>query len=219
MKKVLAIHGSPRGGGNSSILLEHFVDGLGDKSVETKSVVARDLNLEYCHGCLRCNLIKKCSIRDDDWEWLSQDILEADILVFATPVYFHHLPAPMKTILDRFRSFVKVVITESGLQHIPWQSWNKEFVLLLTMGSSNDSDAQPIIDLFRYITSILGSGNRLQTITATRLAMIKQIVKSEEELKALYPKLNLPVDMASGDYIRNQRVLEKCTLLGRKVTT
>jgi hypothetical protein len=75
--------------------------------------------------------------------------------------------------LDRFRPFNHVQITETGLEHTPWQEWKKDFVLLLTMGSPDPSDAKPVIDLFDFVKSILGHGNKLHVITATRVAVAR----------------------------------------------
>ncbi|MDX2444326.1 MAG: flavodoxin family protein [Bacteroidales bacterium] len=214
MKKVLAFNGSPRRFGNTSVLLKHFRKGAETNSPIFREVLMNDLKLDHCNGCLRCNLIGRCSITGDDWQDLSQDILDADVLVFASPVYFHHLAGPMKVLIDRFRSFVKVQITESGLKHIPWQEWNKEFVLLLSMGSSDDSDARAIIELFEYMRSILGSSNKLSVISATRLAVIRQIEKTEEELSELYPKLGLSQNLVSADAQKNKLILDNCYQLG-----
>ncbi len=216
MKKILILDGSTRKQGNTSIMIQHFIEGAGADQVE--HVLAKDLNIKYCNGCLRCNLIKKCSIRDDDWESLSQKINEADILVFASPIYFHYVTAPLKNIIDRFRSFVHVQITETGLIHTPWNNWKKDFVLLMPMGSSDDSDAQPVIDLFDYMKDVLGDDNRLHVIKGTRLAVIKHIQKTEEELKELYPKLKLDQNLAGDDYKNNQAILRKCKELGEKLT-
>ena len=208
MKKILAFNGSPRPHGNTAHLLEQFIKGANRNEVNPEVIHPEKLNLAYCSGCLRCNLLGRCSISGDDWEALSAKILDADVLVFATPVYFHHLPAPLKMIIDRFRSFNHVRITETGLNHTPWQVWKKEFVLILTMGSSNPADADPIIDLFKFMTSILGPENRLHVMTATRLAVIKQVIKSEQELVELYKKLELPVHLAETDFRRNKEILE-----------
>jgi multimeric flavodoxin WrbA len=140
------------------------------------------------------------------------------VIVFASPIYFHHVTAPLKKFIDRFRSFVHVQISESELIHTPWEQWNKDFVLLLCMGSSDVSDAMPVIELFRFIRSILGPDNRLHIITATRLAVLKQILKTEEELVTLYTKLNLPIHLAKGDFKKNQEVLEQCYQLGNTLT-
>lgn len=163
-------------------------------------------------------MLKRCSLSGDDWADLSEKILAAEVLVFAAPVYFHHVPAPMKNILDRFRSFIHVQISEFGLIHTPWHTWNKHFVLILPMGSSDAADADPVIDLFRFMTSILGENNKLHVITATRLAVIKQILKSEEELKTLYGKMNLHEPLAPVDFERNKELLEACNKLGQELS-
>ncbi|MCB2197735.1 MAG: flavodoxin family protein [Bacteroidetes bacterium] len=218
MKKVLILDGSTRKMGNTSILIQHFTKGAEKNTTQIEHVLAKNLDIKYCNGCLRCNLIKRCSIRGDDWEELSQKINEADVLVFASPIYFHYVTAPLKNIIDRFRSFVHVQITETGLIHTPWKNWNKDFVLLLSMGSSDDSDAQPVIDLFEYMKDVLGDNNRLHVIKGTRLAVIKQVQKTEDELKELYPKLRLNEKLAEDDFKKNQKILKKCYELGEALT-
>lgn len=207
---ILAFNGSPRRKGNTSQLLNEFLLGAQEAGAKTEEIVAEDVNLKYCKGCLKCNLLKRCSIKGDDWMTLSFKVLNADALIFASPVYFHHLTAPLKKIVDRFRSFLNVQITEHGLKHTPWHEWRKNFVLLLCLGSSDDVDAQPIIDLFKFITNILGPDNKLHAIVATRLAIINQVKMTKEELNILYSKLNLPSHLVEQDYHRNQMLLKRC---------
>ncbi len=204
--------------GNTSILLEHFLNGAKSNTDYAEEIIARDSDVEYCRGCLRCNLLGRCSINNDDWGDISRKILDADVLVFASPVYFHHVSAPLKKLIDRFRSFIHVQITETGLIHTPRHEWNKDFVLLMSMGSPDDSDARPVIELFEFIRSVLGKNNRLHVITATRLAAVNQLIKTKEELKILYPKLKLPADIAGEDYSKNQEVLKRCYELGKSLT-
>ena len=218
MKKILVLDGSTRKQGNTAALIQKFTEGAQANSVEVEHILAKDLNIKYCNGCLRCNLVKRCSIRDDDWAELSQKINDADVLVFASPIYFHYVTAPLKNIIDRFRSFVHVQITETGLIHTPWNNWSKDFVLLLSLGSSDDSDAQPVIDLFEYMKEVMGDNNKLHVIKATRLAVIKQVQKTEDELKELYPKLMLDENLAKADFKNNQDILKKCFDLGNKLS-
>jgi len=213
---LLAFHGSPRQNGNSHALLQELIRGANETGVKVEQIAAQDINLKYCTGCLKCNLIKQCAIRDDDWQDLSQKILEADVLVFASPVYFHHLTTPLKKILDRFRSFMQVQITEHSLKHTPWHAWQKHFVLLLSQGSSNNDDAQPIIDLFKFMVEVLGSQNKLTSIVGTRLAVVNQVRLSKEELGMLYSKLKLPLHLVEQDYQHNQQLLQQCYELGKK---
>ncbi len=218
MKKIFAINGSPRPSGNTKFLLDAFLRGAEENSAKSTVYRANEINIKNCTGCLRCNLIKKCSIRDDDWENISRNILDSDIIVFASPVYFHHFPASVKAILDRFRSFIKVQITIESIKHEPWVEWKKDFVLILSMGSSDSIDAKPIIDLFEYISSILGPNNKLHVITATRLAVNKQINMQSQELEDLYSKLHIPVELAKTDSNLNKKRLMECYELGNKLS-
>ncbi len=219
MKKVLILDGSTRKNGNTSYLVQHFMDGAKEHTDLIEHILVKDLNIKYCNGCLRCNLIKRCAIRNDDWEELSTKILATDVLVFASPIYFHHVTAPLKNIIDRFRSFIHVQITETGLKHTPWHTWNKDFVLLLSMGSSDDIDAKPVIELFEFMKDILGDGNHLHTIKGTRLAITRQIQKSEIELQELYPKLKLPEKLAKLDFEKNKKLLNECFKLGENLSS
>jgi multimeric flavodoxin WrbA len=218
MKKILAFNGSPRSAGNTTHLLREFIRGTEENSGVPEICHSYRLSLEDCTGCLRCNVLKRCAVAGDDWSRLHNRILESDVLVFATPIYFQHLPASLKRVLDRFRSFAHVQITETGLIHTPYQPWNKDFVLILTMGSPDASDAQPVIDLFRYVSDIMGPENRLHVITGTRLAMVNQVVKTEEELSDLYRKMELPEYLAGEDFRRNRKLLDRCRALGRKLS-
>ena len=211
---ILAFNGSPRRRGNTSLLLNEFLRGARQADNHCEEIIADEISLKYCKGCLRCNLLKRCSISGDDWGELSRKILAADSIVFASPVYFHHLTSPLKKILDRFRSFINVTLTEGGLKHTPYHQWNKQFTLLLPMGSSDDRDAQPIIELFTFITSILGKGNQLSWIVGKRLAVAGQVSMSEEKLAGLYQKLGLPSSLSKEDYKRNQLLLQQCYELG-----
>jgi NAD(P)H-dependent FMN reductase len=218
VKNILAFNGSIRKDGNTSYLLESFLNGVKEYTSNIEEIAVSDINLEYCRGCLRCNLLRRCSITDDDWSDISGKILSADVLVFASPVYFHHVPAPLKKLIDRFRSFIHVRITETGLKHTPWHEWNKDFVLIMCMGSSDASDARPAIELFEFMKSVLGNNNRIHIITATRLAVVRQVIKTEDELKILYPKIDLPADLAGEDYLKNQEVLKRCYELGKTLS-
>ena len=218
MKKVLVFNGSIRKTGNTAHLTAHFLDACRENTDQIEVIDAHELNLEYCTGCLRGNILKRCSISGDDWPDLSQKILGADILVFASPIYFHHVSAQLKKIIDRFRSFVHVQITEKGLIHTPHQDWKKDFVLLLTMGNPDVKDAQPVIDLFKYMTEILGNENKLHVITGTRLAVTNHVIKSKEELLTLYSRMKLPLDLVDGDYANNRDLLNQCKDLARSLT-
>ena len=119
MRKITAFSGSSRPAGNSNTMLRYFLAGVGENNAPADTFYTHAIKIQDCSGCMRCNLIKKCANEKDDWKMISEKIASADVLVFATPIYFHHVTASMKRLIDRFRSFNHVAITETGLIHTP----------------------------------------------------------------------------------------------------
>lgn len=99
-KKVVVISSSPRKKGNSDMLAKEFAKGASDAGNEVKYIAVRDLNLQFCRGCLYCQSHEKCVI-SDSVNGLLDDVQNADVLVFATPVYYYSVSGQLKTFLDR----------------------------------------------------------------------------------------------------------------------
>lgn len=100
MKKVLIISTSPRKGGNSDTLAEQFAKGALEAGNDVEEISLADKNIGFCKGCLACQKMKRCVIRDDA-DAIEQKMEQADILVFATPIYYYEMCGQMKTMLDR----------------------------------------------------------------------------------------------------------------------
>lgn len=100
MKKVIVVTSSPRKNGNSEILAQSFADGAKSAGNEVKLVAVRDINLKFCTGCMYCNSHDRC-VLDDGMNALYRDFETADVLVFATPVYYYAVCGQLKTLLDR----------------------------------------------------------------------------------------------------------------------
>lgn len=99
-KKVLIITSSLRTNSNSDGLAEAFARGAREAGnmVETVSLKGKDIG--FCRGCLICQKTQECVIRDDASR-IAQKALNADVLVFATPVYYYGMSGQLKTLLDR----------------------------------------------------------------------------------------------------------------------
>ncbi len=100
MKKVLIISTSPRMSGNSAILAEEFKRGVSDAQHDVELISLSDKNIGFCQGCLTCQKTGKCFIKDDANE-IVEKMIQADVICFATPVYFFEMCGQMKTMLDR----------------------------------------------------------------------------------------------------------------------
>jgi len=99
-KKVLVISTSPRKGGNSEILADEFMRGATDAGNNTEKVVLYDKKIGFCIGCFACQKTKRCVVNDDAIE-IVEKMFNADVIVFATPVYFYDMCGQMKTLIDR----------------------------------------------------------------------------------------------------------------------
>lgn len=99
-KCVLVISTSPRRGGNSDTLADAFVKGAADGGNTVEKISLYDKTIGFCKGCFACQKTKRCVIHDDA-DILAQKMLHADVIVFATPIYYYEMSGQMKTMLDR----------------------------------------------------------------------------------------------------------------------
>lgn len=99
-KKVLVISTSPRKGGNSDTLADALMEGAREAGHTVEKVTLYDKAIGFCKGCLTCVKTQRCVIRDNA-NGIVQKMQEADVLVFATPIYYYGLCGQMKTLLDR----------------------------------------------------------------------------------------------------------------------
>ncbi|MDE7265573.1 MAG: flavodoxin family protein [Clostridia bacterium] len=100
MKNVIIVTSSPRKGGNSEVLAQKFAEGAKAAGNSVQFVAVRDVNLKFCTGCMICQSRGKC-ILDDGMNALYDSFQSADVIVFATPVYYYSVCGQLKTFLDR----------------------------------------------------------------------------------------------------------------------
>lgn len=99
-KKVLILSGSPRKGGNSDILCDQFAKGAAEAGHTVEKIRVAEKNIGYCRACYACKENGTCVIKDDMSEVL-QKMIDADVLVLASPVYFYSIDAQLKALIDR----------------------------------------------------------------------------------------------------------------------
>ncbi len=102
-KKVFIISASLRKGSNSDMLAKEFEKGALEAGNEVETVSLREKSIGFCRGCLACLKLGKCVIGDDAAE-IAEKMKSADVLVFATPVYYYSVSGQLKTMLDRANS-------------------------------------------------------------------------------------------------------------------
>lgn len=99
-KNVLIISSSPRKNGNSETLASYFANGATEAGNQVETVYLREKQIGFCRGCLACQKTERCVIHDDAVE-IAAKMHDADVLVFATPVYYYSVCGQLKTMLDR----------------------------------------------------------------------------------------------------------------------
>ena len=99
-KNVMIISSSPRKGGNSETLAASFAKGAEEAGHKVETIYLREKNYGFCKGCLACLKLGHCVIDDDAVE-IAARMHDADVLVFATPVYYYSVSGQLKTMLDR----------------------------------------------------------------------------------------------------------------------
>ncbi|ADV44951.1 flavodoxin family protein [Bacteroides helcogenes] len=100
MKNVLVIKTSPRKGGNSDRLADEFIKGATEAGNHVEEVSLVGKNIQFCRGCLTCQKTQRCVIKDDAVA-ICEKMLNADVIVWATPVYYYCISGQMKTMIDR----------------------------------------------------------------------------------------------------------------------
>ena len=99
-KNVLVISTSPRRNGNSKLLADAFANGARQAGNSVENISLHDKTICFCKGCLSCQKSQRCVIHDDA-DTIAQKMRAADVLVFATPIYYYGMSGQMKTMLDR----------------------------------------------------------------------------------------------------------------------
>ena len=124
MKKVLVISTSLRHGSNSDMLADRFVEGakVAGNEVEKVSLVGK--NIQFCKGCFCCQKLGRCVINDDVNEIMVK-VLKADVVCWATPIYYYEMSGQMKTLIDRMNAMYE-------------QDYQFRDVYLLTTAAENE---------------------------------------------------------------------------------
>lgn len=148
MKKVLILSGSPRKGGNSDLLCDEFMRGAIESGNAVEKIRVADKKIAPCRACYYCRTSEgKCVINDDMAEVL-QKIIEADVIVFASPVYFYSIDAQLKAVIDR---------TVARWLEVK----DKEFYYIMTAADSTQAAMETTLACFRgYADCVNGAKER-----------------------------------------------------------
>ena len=122
--KIVLLQGSPNKNGSTNILAENFRKGAKDAGHEVIRFDVADMNMKPCIGCVACGYEGPC-VQKDDNEKIRKAILSADMIVFATPLYYYGMSAQLKTVVDRFCAYNSSITgkhMKSALLAVAWNS-------------------------------------------------------------------------------------------------
>jgi NAD(P)H-dependent FMN reductase len=108
--KIVVVYGSPRKKGNTGLLLDRFIQGVKIPSSKTgadivvKKIVVCDLDISPCRGCRNCSRTGECIV-EDDMQGIYKELVEADFLAVASPVFFTTVSGYLKALIDRCQRF------------------------------------------------------------------------------------------------------------------
>lgn len=148
MKKVLILSGSPRKDGNSDILCNQFAKGALEAGNQVQVVRVADKKIAPCRACYYCRSHGgECVIKDDMAEVL-QKMIDADVIVLASPVYFYSIDAQLKAVIDR---------TVARWLEVK----NKQFYYIVTCADTERESTERTLECFRgYADCVEGAEER-----------------------------------------------------------
>ena len=122
MANILAIYGSPRRKGNTTLLLKKAVEGAREAGAGVEEIVLRDLKMSPCLEIYGCKETGRCAIKDD-FQVVYDKLLACQGLMLASPIFFYTVSAHTKILMDRCQSLwvkrywlEKTSFREKGIQ-------------------------------------------------------------------------------------------------------
>ena len=146
MKKAVAICASPRRHGNSEVLADQLIKGAKEAGHEVEKVVLNQYAIKPCLACEYCRSHDHQCIQKDDANQVIDQIIKADVFVFATPIYFYSLSAQLKILIDRF--FAREYEIRESLKR-------KKAYLILTSGTKDIDQTIGTVESFRGFIKVL----------------------------------------------------------------
>lgn len=140
---ILVLTGSPRKQGNSNLLAAEFIRGAKEAGHSINRFDAAQSDVHGCIACNSCGMDGPCVFKDD-FETVRRHIIPADMVVFATPMYYFGISSQLKAVVDRFYAI-------NGQIHVP-----KKAALLMTYANTAKKQAQPIEAHYDTLLDYLG---------------------------------------------------------------
>ncbi len=123
--KIIILEGSPNRKGSSNLLADCFKQGAEEAGHTVEIIDAAHADIHPCTGCIHCGYEGPC-VQKDEMDRIRPKILEADMPVFATPLYYYGMSAQLKVLIDRFCAFNSSVQRRHMKSALLAAAWNSD---------------------------------------------------------------------------------------------
>jgi multimeric flavodoxin WrbA len=189
MSDILAIYGSPRRKGNTSLLLKEAVRGATEAGAQTDEVVLRDLDMSPCLEIYGCAKTGRC-IMQDDFQGLYDQLIGCRGLMLASPIFFYTVSAHTKILMDRCQSL-----------------WVKKYWLEKSASKTRDFKRKGL-----FISVGATKGKRLFEGTLLSIRYFFDVLDTELWRSLLYRNLDF-----EGDVLKHPEYLEEARRSGKEL--
>jgi multimeric flavodoxin WrbA len=104
MIKAITLYGGHRRHKNTEILTDMVLKGINGDAADVRKMVLKDMDISPCNSCYSCSSGEGCVIRDD-MDIIYRGIVDSDIIILASPIYFAGVSAVAKLMIDRCQAF------------------------------------------------------------------------------------------------------------------
>jgi multimeric flavodoxin WrbA len=183
MNKILAVYGSPRRKGNTTLLLDQAVQGALDTGAQVEKIVLRDLKISPCLEIYGCKETGRCVIQDD-FQKIYDQLLACNGLMLASPIFFYTVSAHTKILMDRCQS---LWVKKYWIDKIPYgQSNARRKGLFISVGATKGKRLfEGTLLTLRYFFDILDA-DLWKALLYRQLDFEGDVLKHPEYLQEAY---------------------------------
>jgi len=176
--KAIVVEASPKPDGNSVTLAKEVIRGMTEnQEAEIKELYLEDLDINFCKGCWSClKMGEPGCVIEDDMTWIYPELFDADIIVFATPIYWWHINAQMKKFIDRLEG----LLNGNGPNNLS----GKTLVLILTYNMEDPDGVYLVIQMFKSLAGWAGMDLKILQYNAnhSHVSMVSEKLAEAYEL-------------------------------------
>lgn len=123
--EIVVLQGSPHKNGSSNLLATQFIKGAQEQGHEVTALDIAHMEIHPCIGCGHCGMDGDC-VQKDDIVKIKEALLQSDMAVFVTPIYYFGISAQLKMVIDRFYSYTMKLSEKKLKTAFISAAWNED---------------------------------------------------------------------------------------------